>query len=185
MHMKRYLLIAASALALAACGQQATTETAETAATEQPPAMQQAAMSAADFVQTVAASDAFEIQSSELAAQRAARQDVKDLAAMMVTAHRQTTQELTQLTTANSMPAPTPQLNATQQTSLDNLRNQTGEAFDDAYLDAQVAAHQNAVRTFEQYASAGEAGPLRDWAQSTLPNLRQHLASAQGLENAT
>lgn len=180
--MTRYLLIAASALALTACGQQATTETAETP--EAPVAMQ-AMMSAGDFIQTVAASDAFEIQSSELAAQRGARQDVKDLAAQMVTAHRQTTQQLTQLTSANSLPAPTPQLNATQQTSLDNLRNQTGEAFDDAYLDAQVAAHENAVRTFEEYAASGEAGPLRDWAQSTLPNLREHLQMAQGLENAT
>lgn len=182
--MRGYFLIAASTFALAACGQQATTETAEAPATEAP-ATEQAAMSAADFIQTVAASDAFEIQSSELAAQRAARRDVKDLAAQMVTAHRQTTQELTQLTTANSLSAPTPQLNAMQQTSLDNLRNQTGNAFDDAYLDAQVAAHENAVRAFEQYASAGEAGPLRDWAQRTLPALRQHLQHAQGLENAT
>lgn len=181
---KRYVLIAASALALAACGQQATTETAETPQTDQP-VTQQAAMSAADFIQTVATSDAFEIQSSELAAQRGARQDVKDFAAQMVTAHRQTTQELTQLTTANSLSAPTPQLNATQQASLDNLRGRNGEGFDDAYLDAQVAAHENAVRTFEQYASAGEAGPLRDWAQRTLPGLRQHLEHAQGLENAT
>jgi putative membrane protein len=181
--MRRQFLIAASALALAACGQQAT-ETTETPATDQP-MTEQAAMSPADFIQTVAASDAFEIQSSELAAQRAARQDVKDLAAQMVTAHRQTTLELTQLTTANSLTSPTPQLNATQQTSLDNLRNQTGDAFDDAYLDAQVAAHENAVRAFEQYASAGEAGPLRDWAQRTLPALRQHLQHAQGLENAT
>ena len=179
--MRRYFLIAASAFALAACGQQATTETPAAEA----PVTQQAALSPADFIQTVAASDAFEIQASELAAQRAARQDVKDLAAQMVTAHRQTTQELTQLTTANSLSAPTPQLNAMQQTSLDNLRNQTGNAFDDAYLDAQVAAHENAVRAFEEYASAGEAGPLRDWAQRTLPALRQHLQHAQGLENAT
>jgi putative membrane protein len=180
--MRRYLMIAASALALAACGQQATTETAET---PEAPATQQVTMSAADFIRTVAASDAFEIQSSELAGQRAVRQDVKDLAAQMVTAHRQTTQELTQLTTANSLAAPTPQLNATQQTSLSNLRNQSGQSFDEAYLDAQVAAHENAVRAFEEYASAGEAGPLRDWAQRTLPNLRQHLEHAQGLENAT
>jgi putative membrane protein len=183
--MRRHFLIAASALALAACGQQATTtDTADTAPTA-PPAMQQASMSAADFVQTVATSDAFEIQSSELAAQHAARQDVKDLASMLVTAHRQTTQQLTQLTSANNLAAPTPQLNATQQASLANLRGKTGEAFDDAYLDAQVQAHQNAVSTFEQFATSGETGPLRDWAQTTLPNLREHLTRAQGLENAT
>lgn len=184
--MRRHFLIAASALALVACGQQTTTtESAEAPGSQQTEPMQQASMSTADFVSTVAASDAFEIQSSELAAQRAARQDVKTFASEMVTAHRQTTQELTQLASSNNMPAPTPQLNATQQTSLTNLRNQNGEAFDDAYLDAQVAAHQNAVRTFEQFAANGEAGPVRDWAQTTLPKLREHLQHAQGLENAT
>lgn len=182
--MKRYFLIAVSALALAACGQQATTET-NTSETEQPAAMQQAGMSATDFVQTVAASDAFEIQSSELATQRGTRQDVKDFASEMVTAHRQTTSELTQLTSANSMPAPSPQLSATQQAGLNNLRNQSGASFDDAYVDAQVTAHENAVRAFEEFASAGEAGPLRDWAQRTLPSLRQHLQHAQQLDSAS
>ena len=183
--MYRHFFIAASALALVACGQQATTtETTESPPEQSAPAVQ-AGMSAADFIQTVAASDAFEIQSSELAAQRGARRDVKALAAQMVTAHRQTTQELTQITATNNLPAPTPQLNATQEASLSNLRNQSGEAFDDAYLDAQVAAHENAVRTFEEFATNGEAGPLRDWAQRTLPNLREHLQHAQGLENAT
>ncbi len=183
--MTRHLLLAVCALALSACGQQATTV--DTAESEQslPGAQQQAGISAAEFIQTAAASDAFEIQSSELAAQRGQRQEVKDFAGQMVTAHRQTTQELTQLASTNNLATPAPQLNQTQQSSLDNLRNQSGEAFDDAYLDAQVAAHENAVRAFEQYAANGEAGPLRDWAQRTLPNLRQHLEHVQGLENAT
>lgn len=182
--MHRHFLVAAGALALVACGQQTTTESAESE-TAPPAATQPAGMSTSEFIRIVAASDAFEIQSSELAAQRGARQDVKALATQMVTAHRQTTQELTQLTSANSLPAPTPQLNATQEASLNNLRSQNGEAFDDAYLDAQVAAHENAVRMFEQYAANGEAGPLRDWAQRTLPTLREHLQHMQGLENAT
>lgn len=183
--MKRHFLIAASALALAACGQRATTETAESENEQAPAATQQASMSAAEFVQSAAASDAFEIQSSELAAQRAARQDVKDFARQMATAHRQTTQELTQLASTNNLPTPTPQLNAIQQSALANLRTQTGQTFDNAYLDAQAQAHENAVRMFEQYATNGEAGPLRDWVQRTLPNLRQHLQHVQGLRNAS
>jgi putative membrane protein len=180
--MTRTFLLAASALALTACGQQ-TTQTTE--APETPAETMTATVSAGDFIQTVAASDAFEIQSSELAATRAARQDVKDIATRMITAHRQTTEQLTSLASANSLPAPAPQLNATQTASLDNLRGQSGEAFDDAYLDAQVAAHENAIRAFEDYAANGEAGPLKDWANQTVPALRQHLADVQGLENAT
>ena len=88
--MKRTLIAAVSALALAACGQQAT----ETTESQTPSAEQQttqtAGVSNAEFVQTVANSDAFEIQSSELAAQRAARQDVKEFASMMVRDHTAT-----------------------------------------------------------------------------------------------
>lgn len=186
--MKAHILVA-SAFALAACGPEATVDTAETTppgtTSELPGRTQQADASAVGFVQTVAASNAFEIQASELAVQRATRQEVKDLAARLVTAHRQTTQQLTQLTAASNLPAPAPQLNATQRASLENLRNQSGAAFDDAYLDAQVAAHEDAVRAFEEYATSGEHGPLREWAQQTLPRLRHHLSEVQTLEDAT
>jgi len=183
--MMRTALLAASALALVACGQQSTTtETANTtpAETTMPAAP---AMSDAEFAQTVANSDAFEIQSSELAAQRASRQQVKDFAATMVRDHQTTTQQLTALAPQINLTPPTPQLDATLQGRIDSLRGQSGEAFDDAYLDAQVEAHENAVRTFESYIASAQPGPLRDWANTTLPKLREHLQHVQTLENAT
>lgn len=184
--MKRTLIVAASAIALAACGQQATTETAETQTpTAEQEMTQTAQVSDAEFIQTVANSDAFEIQSSELAAQRAARQDVKDFASMMVRDHRQTTQELTQLASQLNLTAPTPQLDSSMSGRVDSLRGQNGEAFDDAYLDAQVSAHEQAVNAFENYIANAPAGPLRDWASNTLPKLRTHLTQVQNLENAT
>lgn len=183
--MTRHAILALAALALAACGQQTTTtETAET----MPPATNmstQPGMSDAEFVQTVANSDAFEIQSSQLAAERAARQQVKDFAAMMVRDHTQTTEQLTSLAPTLNMSAPTPQLDATMQGRIDSLRTQSGEAFDDAYLDAQVAAHEEAIRTFESYVANSQTPQLRDWANTTLPKLREHLQTVQALENAT
>jgi len=183
--MTRHALLALGALALAACGQQTTTETAETQ--PETPAMptETAAMSDAEFMQMAANSDAFEIQSSELAAQRAASQQVKDFAQMMVRDHTQTTQELTAFAQQNSMMAPTPQLDATLQGRLDSLRGQSGQSFDDAYLDAQVAAHEQAVQTFENYVANAQPGGLRDWANQTLPKLRTHLTQAQQLESAS
>lgn len=183
--MTRKLVVALGALALAACGQQTTETTTETQTAETPGTEQTAQMTDADFVSTVAASDAFEIQSSELAAQRAARQDVKDFAGRMVTEHRATTQELTQLASQLNMTAPTPALSSAMQGRIDSLRGQSGEAFDDAYLDAQVNAHEEAVRAFETYLASAQPGPLRDWANNTLPKLRTHLSQVQNLENAT
>jgi putative membrane protein len=184
--MSKHLLLAASVLALAACGQQsAKTDQPETTTAEGPAMPQAAAMTDAQFVQAVANADAFEIQSSELASSRAARQQVKDLAAMMVRDHSSTTQQLTTLAPTINLTAPTPALNGEMQRKLDGLRSQSGEEFDDAYLDAQVEAHQNAIRTFESFVAGAQAGPLRDWANTTLPKLREHLQHAQGLENAT
>ncbi len=185
--MSKYLIPALGALALAACGQQASTETqtSTTAETTTPAAVQPAAMTDAEFVQTVANSDAYEIQSSELAAQRGARADVKEFATMMVRDHRATTQELTTLAPTLNMAAPTPQLSADMTNDLNRMRGLSGEAFDDAYLDEQVEAHNSAVSTFERYIQGAQPGPLRDWAQTTLPKLRAHQEHVQRLENAT
>jgi putative membrane protein len=184
--MIKYTVLALGALALAACGQQTTTADApETTNIEGPVAPVQAAMTDAEFVQAVANADAFEIQTSELAATRAARQQVKDFATIMIRDHRATTQALTTLAPTINVAAPTPAIDSAMQGTLTSLQGQNGEAFDDAYLDAQVAAHENAIRTFESYIATAAAGPLKDWANNTLPNLRTHLSSVQGLENAT
>src|SRR5262245_21877166 len=190
-HMLRTSLLAAGALVLSACGQQATTKTdtaqAPPAETQAPavPAPAQAAMTDAEFVQAVANAGAFEIQTSQLAATHAARQPVKELASMMVRDHTRLASELTALAPRINVPAPTAQLDGGQTATLASLRGKTGEAFDDAYLDAQVEAHQNAVSAFEGFVASAQPGPLRDWANATLPKLRTHLSSAQALENAT
>ncbi|HYD87681.1 MAG TPA: DUF4142 domain-containing protein [Vitreimonas sp.] len=181
--MTRQAFLALGVLALAACGQQTTSETTETAPAES--SAPTAAMNDATFAQAVANSDAFEIQSSELAAQRAARQEVKDFAAMMIRDHSQTTQELAALAPQINLTPPAPQLDGLKQDRINALRSASGEAFDDAYLDAQVAAHEEAVRTFEDYIASAQAGPLRDWANTTLPKLRTHLQQVEALENAT
>jgi putative membrane protein len=184
--MTKHTLLALGALALAACGQQApTTETAEAPTPEAPAMPTQAAMTDVQFIQAVANANEFEIQSSELAATRASLQQVKDFAAMMVRDHRAAAQELNTLAPSLNLTAPTPALDAMQQGKVDSLRAQSGEAFDDAYLDAQVEAHENTVRAFENYISGASAGPLRDWANATLPKLRTHLQNVQSLENAT
>ena len=180
--MLRSIILASAMLALSACGQQATTTTDNTTPTTSPPATAPTAPSAQEFAQTVANSDAFEIQSSQLAAQRAQRQEVKDFATTMVRDHTMTTQQLTALAPQINLTPPTPQLDAAKQGQIDTLRGQNGAAFDTAYIDAQVAAHTEAVALFERYSNNGEAGPLRDWATETLPKLREHLTHVQGLD---
>lgn len=183
--MKLHLAAGLSALALAAaCGQsaQVTTPPPETPPPAAPAAV---TISPQDFAQRVANSDAFEIQSSELAAARGARADVKQFAQMMVRDHRTTTQELSTLAPTIGLTAPTAALDAGQRANIATLEAASGEAFDDAYLDQQVAAHEAAVRLFQDFIAGAPEGPLKQWAQTTLPKLQQHLSSVQALENAT
>lgn len=175
-------MFASALLTLAACGQQASTTTNDTTAQTPATASTPGAPSAQAFAQTVANSDAFEIQSSELAAQRAQREEVKEFAATMVRDHTMTTQQLTALAPQINLTPPTPALDAAKQGQIESLRGQNGAAFDAAYIDAQVAAHTEAVALFERYANGGEAGPLRDWAAETLPKLREHLNHVQALD---
>jgi putative membrane protein len=138
-----------------------------------------------EFAQTVAASDAFEIQASQLAAQKATRADVKEFARTMVNDHQTRARELTRLAPRMELTAPTPELTAEQRSNLDALRTATGAAFDEAYLDQQVAAHRAAVSAFETFANNATDSELRQWASATLPKLQQHLSRAEALRSAT
>ncbi len=178
------LLAAASALALSACGQQAQTP-AEPVVVEQPAIPALAPINNADFVQQVANSDAFEVQSSTIAEERGARANVKAFAAQMRVDHTATTAELTALAPRIGLAAPTATISAENQARIDSLRGASGEAFDDLYLDQQVEAHENAVKLFQDYLANAPAGELRTWAETTLPKLQAHLTMVQGLENAT
>jgi len=181
--MTRTIVLALSALALVACSPPA--QQAETTPPPAPAAPQVAAMTDAQFAQEVVNATAFEVQSSELAPTNAARQDVKDFAAMMVREHRAAEAQLVALLPTLNIAAPTAALNADLTGDITELRGLRGQAFDDAYLDDQVEAHNNTVRLFESYIQTAAAGPLRDWATQTLATLRTHQLRAQALENAT
>lgn len=184
--MRLHFLAAAATLALlGACGQQAQQAEAPPAVVDQPVTVAQAAMTEAQFVQFAVNTDAFEMQASELAEQRGERADVKQVAETLARENTATSQEIAGLAPQLGLTAPQASLDVEHQQRLDTLRTLEGEAFDDAYLDQQVEAHENAVRTFQDYAQNGAAGPLRDWASATLPKLQQNLASVQSLENAT
>jgi putative membrane protein len=69
----------------------------------------------------------------------------------------------------------------TEQQMLSQLQAAPEGTFDLAYRDAQVAAHQNAVTLFQNYATNGDNPTLRATAAQALPKLQQHLAMAQSL----
>ena len=134
----------------------------------------------ADFVSEAAASDLFEIQSSQLAASKTSG-NVKTFANEMVADHTKTSSELKPLAEQVNAPAPA-NMSSSQQSMLKKLQGLEGHDFERQYVDDQISAHKDAVSLFERYGKGGDNAALKAWAVKTLPALQHHLDMAQQLE---
>jgi putative membrane protein len=138
--------------------------------------------STADFVKEAAISDMFEIQSSQLAAQRA-NEPTKAFASQMITDHQKTSDELKSTVQTGKADATVPlDLDSSHQKMLDKLKGLNGADFTKQIDKDQVSAHKDAVSLFRRYAKGGDDAALKDWAEKTLPDLERHLEMAQNLE---
>ena len=138
------------------------------------------AQSAQDFVNKVAISDMFEIQSSQLALSKQADEDTKPFAQKMVQDHQKTSSELKAVVEGSmvklTLPATT---DSEHQKMLNDLQAKDGKDFDRTYDQIQLKAHQDAVALFESYSKNGDNPELKSWAVATLPHLKEHLSMAQ------
>lgn len=196
--MKRQLYLVmtvAVALGAAACSQksnetegaatpaeQAATPSANPAATIPTPADE---TSAPVLVEKAAVSDMFEIQAARLAEQRAKDPAVKSFAAMMVKDHTKSTNALKAAIDASgqttlTLPAALPQ---DKQDALDDLNKTDPDAFDKAYMDGQVDAHQDALNLLQRYAEDGDVEQLKSFAAATAPVVQQHLDKAKAIRD--
>jgi putative membrane protein len=138
--------------------------------------------SAQDFINKVAISDMFEIQSSQLALSKQADADTKPFAEKMVQDHQKTSSELKALVDGGKVKATLPTALDSEQKLLDDLKAKSGKDFDQSYDQIQVKAHRDAVALFEAYGKGGDNAELKGWASKTLPHLKEHLAMAEKLK---
>jgi putative membrane protein len=168
----RWLFVAAP-LAVAACASNPPPPPAPPAP---PPLAQQDQM----FINFAARSDAFEIQTSQVAQQKARSPRVKDLAQKLVSDHQQADQQLMQLAQTKGF-TPDATLTQQQQAVLSRLSADRPAAFDRDYLRAQIQAHDDAITQFQNEVQTGQDNDLKSFAQSTVPTLQQHLDAARAL----
>jgi len=141
------------------------------------------AQSAQDFVNKVAVSDMFEIQSSRVALTKQPDKDTKPFAEKMVRDHQKTSNELKTLVDSGKVKAKLPTaLDSEHQQMLDGLKAKSGKDFDSSYDQMQLKAHEDAVALFDAYAKGGDDPELKKWAAKTLPHLKEHLSMAQKLK---
>jgi putative membrane protein len=100
----------------------------------------------------------------------------------MVDDHSKTSADLKELVKDEDIKVELPaNLDDDHQAKLDKLNGLSGNQFDKTYVQMQVKAHEKAVSLFEAYAAAGENDDLKDWAEDTLPKLKEHLEEANDL----
>jgi putative membrane protein len=139
--------------------------------------------SAQDFVNKVAISDMFEIQSSQVALSKQPDGDTKPFAEKMVQDHQKTSTELKALVEVSMVKLTLPaSMDPEHQKMLNELTLKNGKDFDQSYDQIQVKAHRDAVALFEAYSEGGDNPELKSWAAKTLPDLKEHLAMADKLK---
>ena len=188
MRLSRIVVISAATLAIAACGKKADQPDtgSDTAISENAAAnAQQASISGGQgFANTVAASDAFEVQSSQLALTASKSPAIKKFAQAMIDAHTTSTGKLKAAAGAAS-PAinPDPTLAPDQQQKLDSLKAKTGADFDTEYAADQVAGHEQALAALRSYSASGDVAQLKSFATGAIPTVTAHLNMAKGLKH--
>lgn len=187
--MKQSVLIAVSigALALSGCNKtDSPTNDATTAASPSPDGVAPSAAASVDpnqaFADAAAASDAFEIETSKLAVQKAESSKVKRFAESMIKAHTESTAKLKAAAAAAS-PAITPlaELTAMQKQTLNDLSAKSGKEFETAYAKAQVDGHQMTLDKLKAYSADGAQPSLKAMATEMVPIVTAHLNMAKGL----
>jgi putative membrane protein len=186
--MKPILAGAACLALLAACSQESAPEPVDKAqdAVAGPVGQVAATVDAttvAGYVPAAVMGDMYEIQAADIALQRSQNAGVKALATTIKTDHTAATNALQgQLARAAPGVAAPTALDQRRQGLLDNLRSASAATFDAAWLDQQIAAHNEALTL--QRGFSNQDSPLAAHARAVTPKIEAHLREAERLKAA-
>jgi len=130
------------------------------------------------FVKMVTSSNAFEIESSRLAEQKAKDANVKAFAKEMVADH---TKAGDALKSAAKLGDEAPQLSPKHAAMLELLKGASDQDFQPLYVDMQAQGHVEAVSLFATYAKSGDDAAVKAFAVKTLPKLEMHKSHVMKL----
>lgn len=138
------------------------------------------------WVQMAALADKAEIQLSKAAEEKASNDRVKQFAKMMVDEHTKSSQELQKIAKEKNIDLKD-ELPQEKQRLLKEITSKSGEEFDQAYMDHQLAGHRMAVAHYQNGADLLKDQELQSFAQKTLPNIQKHLSmlEQQGTRSTT
>jgi putative membrane protein len=133
-----------------------------------------------EFVQRVAADVLAEVQLARLAAERATRPEVRDLARSLAEEQSRAYEDLKAIAAQKKFVLPS-EPRSEQKDQIAQLEGLRGAAVDEAYLTTTTASRAQAVALFDQTAGAWGDPDVKRWADRLLPTLKLRLARARAL----
>lgn len=135
-----------------------------------------------EFVSDAASGGMMEVELGTMAVQNASSQEVKDFGRRMIDDHSKANDELKSIAAKENIPL-TGTLKDENRDDVDKLSKLSGSDFDKEYMDMMVKDHKKDIKNFEDMAQNAQSPELKQFAQKTLPTLRQHLKMAQDIQD--
>lgn len=140
----------------------------------------------ADIVHTA---DEAEVKAAKVAKDHASNQGVKDFAQLMIDEHNSNMKEEKSITKHEKISMrsndTSKQLKKDASAKLKDIKKLKGVAFDKAYIDQQVAMHQQLLNDLNNtYIPAASHPEFKDYLNKTKESVQDHLAKAQQIQSS-
>lgn len=133
-----------------------------------------------NFIISAASGGMMEVEAAKLAQQNAASKPVKDLANTLMTDHTKANNELKNIAVEKNIAIPLA-MSGEHQTHLEMLRAKTGADFDVAYLNIMDEDHMKKIELFQQASTTLSDVDLKNFAIKTLSTLQEHSEKVKGI----
>jgi len=137
---------------------------------------------AAKFLVKSYESGMYEIQLSQMAAQKGLDQDVKNLAATLVSDHTAINKNINAIAASANFILPTAP-DQDHQKDLQDISKLTGSDFDKKYVNTIIDGHEKAVSSYKDAYKNLAASDTKTFAGETLPKIEDHLAMAKKVKD--
>jgi putative membrane protein len=123
-----------------------------------------------------------EVSLGKTVMERTTNEKVRDLADHLVSDHQKVSQENTALSQKLGVTPPS-EPSAEQKAMADKILAQSGDAFDRAYVDAQVEGHMKSIEKANKEISSGSNPDVKAFATSYVPKAQSHLDMSRTVQS--
>lgn len=132
---------------------------------------------AESFLREAMEGNVAEVALAEVAEQKSQNPDVKQFAQMIRKDHQEANRQLQPIAQAHGVSMPQ-SLDSKHQKKRDHFQSLSGSEFDKEYATDMLKDHQKDISRYEKAAQELKETDVQQYAQATLPKLRQHLQHA-------